>query len=181
MIATTSNNMIFQWATPRNLSAGSIQLLKELSRDVRWGICRYAGPESVVKPGDEVLLSARPVSAFFELDGEVMGNASDKSCLAYKRDGKLHATGKTILYSWLEEPEEKTESGIVLVRKVTTREMEPRWAKVHACGPETGVQEGDEILIMFKADAYKIEGVLDGVTLHNAGAEEVILYRRVAA
>lgn len=178
MVNCTTNNVLFRWKSTRNLSVGAIELIKELSRDIRWGECLVAGPTSEVKKGDDVLLSARPVSAFFELDGEIVGNTSDNSCLAYKRDGKLYATGKTILYSWIEEPEEITDSGIVLVRKTTSKEQETRWALVHAAGPETGVQPSDHILIMYKADAYKMEGILEGVTLHNAGYEEVICYKR---
>ena len=169
--------VLYRWLKPKALTAGSILLTKELSKDTRWAECLVAGPDSVVKAGDEILLSARPVSYTFEIDGEIMHNTSDKSCLAYKHEGILNATGKTILYTWLEEPQEEVSAGgIVLVRKEKTKELEPRWAKVVACGPETGVQKGDEVLLAWKSDNYVLE--IDGLKLHNAGAEEIIAFRR---
>jgi co-chaperonin GroES (HSP10) len=167
--------VLYTWTHPSKLKYGSIELTQELSREVRWATCHYAGPDSVVQPGDEILLSARPVSYTFQLNGVTMHNTSDKSCLAYRNSGELRATGETLLYTWLEEPEEVTTSGIVLVRRTVSREEEPRWAKVVAAGPEAKVQPGDEVLLAWKADNYKIE--IDGMKLMNAGAREIIVVR----
>ena len=173
--------VIYVWLEDEKLEHNGIALSRQLSKDVRWARCMYAGPTSVVKPTHHILLSARPASYAFEINGVTMYNTSDKSCLAYRHHdkvqgfGPIKATGKTILYTWVEEPEEVTESGIVLVRKDSTKEMEPRWANVVAAGPETGVKEGQQVLLAFKSDNYKLD--IDGQLLMNAGCEEIIAIR----
>ena len=172
----TTTTVLYEYIDEPVLKEGSIILTQALSRDTRWVRCVASGPESVIKPGDLLLLSHRAVSFKFEHNEKTIMNTSDASCLAYKHNNKLHATGKTFLYSWLEEREEKTNSGIVLVRKESTKEMEPRKAFVHAAGKDTGVQAGDIVLLAYKHDAYKIE--IDGIELHNGGFEEIICYWR---
>lgn len=174
----TLTNVIFkQPEEPKEIKHGNLFLSTFLKKDTMWVECLHVGPDSILKPGDELLLSRRVVTFKFEHEGVQMGNTSDKSTMAYKRDGKLGATAGTIIYTWLEgeiTKEETTESGLVVVQKLTTKEFEPRWAKVVACGPESGVHEGASVLLAFKSDAYTFD--IDGVTCHNAGKEEVIAY-----
>jgi len=175
-IKTTSTTVLFQWPEDEpKPKAGSIELVDFLSKDIGWAKAVVTGPESVIEPGDDILLSRRVVSYDFEIDGKPLGNTSDNSCLAYKHNGELHATGKTFLYSWLEEKEEVSPSGIILIRKNSTKELEPRWAICHAAGNQTGISKGDHVLIAFKSDAYTLK--IDGIEMHNAGVEEIIAFR----
>ena len=174
-IKTTTTSVIFSWPEDEpKPKAGSIELVDFLSKDVGWAKAVVTGPDSVIKPGDDILLSRRVVSFDFEIDGKPLGNTSDNSCLAYKHNGELHATGKTLLYSWIEEKEEVSPSGIILIKKDSTKELEPRKALVHAAGELTGVKKGDIVLLAFKSDAYKIN--IDGIEMMNAGCEEIICY-----
>ena len=173
-----TTNVLYRYIdnTEDYLKAGSIHLTSALTRDTRWVEAVICGTDSVITPGDKLLLSFRAVSLQFEHPEtkELLMNTADASCLAYKHNGQLKATGKTMLYEWLEEQEETTASGIVLMKKTVTKEFEPRWAKVHAAGADTGVQAGDMVLLAWKHDAYKIE--IDGVELHNGGVEEIITF-----
>jgi co-chaperonin GroES (HSP10) len=176
---TTSDNVLFRWTKPKNLSASGIQLLKELSRETRWAEAVVCGPDSRLKPGDQMLLSARPTCYTFEIDGEILMNSSDAATLCYKNHGFLHATKGTVIYEWIELPEEVTESGIVLVKAENNRIQEVRWAKVHAAGPDSGVQRNDEVLIAYDRDAYQLKNIIEGKTLHNCGKEHIIAFRHV--
>lgn len=176
MLQTTKTNVIYK-KRHKELKHGHIQLIQNLSKDTMWADVVTAGPDSILKSGDEILLSARPVSYEFEFDGELMYNTSDASTMSYKRNGVLGATCGTILYEWIEEPEKVTESGIVIIEKVANQELQPRWAFVHAAGPDSGVMKGDNVLLAFKSDAYTIH--IDGIELHNAGKEEVIAFTRL--
>ncbi len=171
-----TTTVLYQW--PKNEpkpQAGSIELIKFLSKDTGWATAVVTGPDSVIEPGDPILLSRRVVSADFEINGETMHNTSDNSCLAYRRGTELRATGKTMLYSWIEdEQEEVTESGIVLLKANKTKEFEPKWALVHAAGEQTGVKAGDHVLLMYKLDNYHID--IDGIQMRNAGVEEIITF-----
>ncbi len=172
----TATNILFKWPKqPHEKKHGEIYLTKDLSRDTGWAKCVQSGPDSLPKPGDELLLSKRVTTYTFTIDGEKMHNTSDASVLGYKHNGELLATCGTILYEWLEAPEEVTESGIVVIRNQTEKEIAIiRKAKVHAAGPESGVKAGDTILLAYNKDAYAIE--YNGVTLHNATKEAVICY-----
>lgn len=172
----TETNVLFQWKQHRNLAAGSIALLKELSRDTRWAEAKVVGPQSILKVGDELLLSARPTAYVFEHHGETYMNTSDAATLCYKRKGKLGATKGTIIYEWVEQPEEKTESGIILIKNENNRLKEVREATVVAAGPEAGVKAGDTIILAYDKDAYKMENIIPGRILHNCGKEAVIAY-----
>jgi co-chaperonin GroES (HSP10) len=175
MIKTTTSTVLYTKRHVQELKAGNIILTQHLSMDTQWCDVVVTGPESILQSGDEILLSRRPVSYEFVEEGIKMYNTSDASTMAFKRDGKLGATAGTILYEWLEEKEEKTESGIILVQKAATKELEPRWALVVACGPDSGVLEGNHVLLAFKSDAYNLD--IDGRKLHNAGASEVIAFK----
>lgn len=172
----TTTSVIFKWAEEQKLKSGGVILSHQLSRDTRWGTAIVSGPDSTIRLGDSLLMSARPVVYNFNIDGENLMNTSDASIMAYKRNGTLHATCGTIIYEWLEQAETVTESGIVIIETLSNQEMTPRWAKVVACGPDSGVKTNDEVLLAFKSDAYTIS--IDGYgELHNAGASEVIAYR----
>lgn len=173
---TTSTNIIFKWPREeQNLKEGSIELLRFLSRDTGWAECVEPGPDSVVSKGDKLLLSRRVTTYKLNIDGEEMGNTSDASVLGYEHKGELKATCGTVLYEWLENVEEVTESGIIIVEKETTKEMGTiRKALVHAAGPDSGVKAGDTILLAYNKDAYSIK--YNGVELHNAGKEAIIAY-----
>lgn len=159
------------------LRHGSLILTDYLSKDIQWGDVVATGPDSVINPGDQILLSRRVQSYDFEIEGKLMHNTSDASCLAYRKgqEKTLYATGKTFIYQFMAKPEEVTASGIVVVRKETTKERDPVWVKVIAAGKETGIQAGDEALIAYKSDAYTF-AIDDLKELHNAGIEECILY-----
>ena len=161
------------------LKSGTIVLTDYLSKDVQWCDVECTGPDSVMAPGDEILLSRRPASYTFEIEGKKMHNTSDASCLAYRKNGSdtLYATGKTFIYAFIDKPEEVTASGIVLMRKEANKERDPIWVKVIAAGKDTGVQSGDEVLIAYKHDAYTFK--IDKQELHNGGVEEIICFHRV--
>lgn len=176
-LRTIENNVIYKRRAAAELKHGSIELAQPLSRDTQWCDVVAVGETSALQPGDEIMLSKRPVSCTFQHDGETLHNTSDGSCLAYKRHGgDISCTEGTILYEVIQPPEEQTASGIVLVRRTINKELEPIRVLVVAAGPKAGVQPGDEMLIAFKADCYKIE--YDGRILHNAGKEEIIAYFR---
>lgn len=181
-LKATNTNVLFKWRDAAVLKVGSIELNRQLQMETRWATALVVGDQSIISVGDDLLLSARPTAYQFEYEGETMYNTSDASTLAFKHEGKLHATCQTILYEWLhdEDEEETTESGIIIKRKKETKEFEPMWAVVHAAGPDAGVLPGDHILLAYNKDAYTIE--IDGVKLHNAGAKEsLICYRRPSA
>lgn len=170
----TLTNCLFRWKEEKKLRGSLIHLTREPFRHTRWAEALVTGPHSMLRPGDELLLSARPTTYFLNIDGETLMNTSDAATLAYRRDGVLGATCSTLLYEFIEPEEEKTDSGIVLVRRESTKELETRRARVWAAGPETGVKVGDEILIAYNKDSYAIENVIEGRKLHNAGKEAVI-------
>lgn len=174
----TSTTVIFKTPeAPTERKSGSIYLTRDLNRDTHWVECLVTGPESILQPGDELLVSKRITSYKFEVDGVRMENTSDASILGYKRDGKLGATAGTILYEWIEPVEETTDSGIIIVRSDTNKEIEvTRKAYVHAAGPKAGVKAGDTILLAYNKDAYKMENIIEGKILHNCGTESVICF-----
>lgn len=178
-LQVTLTNVIYQWRDPAVMKVGQIELSNQLEMETRWAVVLKAGNDSILKPGDHILLSARPVSYTWEYEGETMHNTSDASTLLFERDGKLGATAQTIIYEWLheEDAEETTASGIIIKRKKETKELEPTWAVVHAAGPDSGVQAGDHILVAYNKNAYTIEW--NGRKLHNCGAKEsLICFRR---
>ena len=182
-IKCTEDNVIFKWPEKQEeLTEGSIYLTKHLSKDVGWAECVSSGPDCLVQPGDSLLLSRRVTTMNLPINGETLNNTSDKSVMAFKSkgDNTLKCTHKTFLYERITEPEERTESGIYLIKKEVTKEFSPIWVKVVAAGPETGVQAGDEVMIAYKGDMYTIKVEVDGElkTLHNAGSEEIICFRR---
>lgn len=174
----TSSNVIFR--TPQEIverKNGSIYLTKDLNRDTHWVDCLVTGPESVLKPGDKLLVSKRVTSYKFVVDGTKMENTSDSAVLCYKRNGKLNATCGTVIFEWLEPIEETTASGIVIVRSEANKEVEvTRRAYVHAAGPKAGVSKGDTILLAYNKDCYKMENIIEGKVLHNCGTESIICY-----
>ena len=173
-LQATTTNVIYEWAEPEKLNKNGIQLSKQLTQETRWAKVHTAGKESMLQVGDDILLSARPVSYHFEFDNKELHNTADASVMAFKREGKLGATCGTIIYEWITEKEKVSEGGIILIQKDANKELEPRWALVVACGPTSGVSVGDNVLLAFKSDAYTIK--IDGRTLHNAGKEEVIAF-----
>jgi co-chaperonin GroES (HSP10) len=175
MIKCTTTNVIFEWPPEGEKKHGSIYLTQDLSKETGWAKCVAAGPDSVLTAGDELLLSKRVTTMDLNIDGKKLNNTSDASVIAYKHNDELNCTAGTILYEHITKPEEVTESGIILAKKTVTKEFEPVWCKVIACGPKSGVNKGDEILIAYKSDCYTLK--IDGKELHNAGAEEVIAYR----
>ena len=178
-IQTTTTTVIYSTRDDSHaLRHGSIVLTDYLSKDVQWCDVEVTGPDSVINKGDEILMSRRPASYTFDIEGLKMHNTSDASCLAYRKKGsdRIYATGKTFIYSFIDKPEEVTASGIVLMRKEANKERDPIWVKVVAAGKDTGVQTGDEVLIAYKSDAYTFK--IDKQELHNGGVEEIILFRR---
>lgn len=174
----TSTTVIFKTpSTPTERKSGSIYLTRDLNRDTHWVECLVTGPDSILQPGDELLVSKRITSSKFEVDGVRMENTSDASILGFKRNGVLGATAGTILYEWIEPIEETTDSGIIIVRNDTNKEVEvTRKALVHAAGPKSGLKPGDIILLNYNRDAYKMENIIEGKILHNCGVESVICY-----
>jgi co-chaperonin GroES (HSP10) len=170
----TTTSVIFKWAEEQKLKSGGVILSHQLSRDTRWGTAIVSGPDSTIRPGDSLLMSARPVVYNFNIDGENLMNTSDASVLAIKRGNNLLTNKNTFLYSWLEDKEEVSPGGIVLMKKDSTKENEPRKCLVHAAGSETGLHKGDIALLAYKVSAYKI--VIDGIEMHNGGFEEVICF-----
>ena len=171
-LQTTTTTVIYKWDEEQKLESNGIVLSQALSKDTRWAKAVVCGPDSIIEPGDKLLMSARPTVSYFEVNGENLMNTSDASIMSYKRDGKLGCTKGTFLYSYIETPEEITESGIIVVKKTTTKEFEPIKVLVEAAGPDSGVQAGDVVLLLYKNDCYKLN--IDGKELQNAGAEEVI-------
>lgn len=175
---TTSTTVIFR--TPNDTAekkSGSIYLTRDLNRDTHWVDCLVTGPESILKPNDKLLVSKRVTSYKFEVDGVRMENTSDASVLGFKRNGVLGATAGTVLYEWLEPVEETTDSGIIIVRSDTNKEIEvTRKAYVHAAGPKAGVKAGDTILLAYNKDTYKMENIIEGKVLHNCGTESIICF-----
>lgn len=181
--STTSTNVLFRWKQEKKLRAGNIILSREPFRSTRWAEAVVTGPQSLLRPGDELLLSARPATTNIHVNGETLMLTSDAATLAFWRttsdDTKaLGATKGTVIFEWLEPEEEVTESGIVLVKKAENKELEARRAKVWAAGPESGVQAGDTILTLYNKDAYAIETIVEGKKLQNCGAESVICFWR---
>jgi co-chaperonin GroES (HSP10) len=175
-VACTQDNVLCRWLKPKKTKVGALELVRELHRDTRWAEALVVGPDSILKPGDELLLSARPTSFVFDIDGETMHNVSDSATLCYRRDGKLSCTKGTIIFEWVEEPEEKTESGIFIVKAEKNKLKDVREASVHAAGPDSGVKAGDTILLGYDKDMYTIENIIEGKKLHNCGKEHVICY-----
>jgi co-chaperonin GroES (HSP10) len=178
MIKCTNTNVLWQWEKGVELKVGSIILNNALKRSTRWAICKVVGNESILQPGDRLLLSARPTSFTLEIGDEIMQNGSDAATIAYERDGELYATAGTIIYEIVKgiDEEEKTESGIIVHRSVNNRLNEVRECLVHAAGPKAEVKKGDTILIGFDKDNYTFEW--KGKKLHNCGSEAVICYYR---
>ena len=177
MLKALTTNVIFEWPKETEKKAGELYLTRDLNRDTMWVECFQVGPESILHKGDQLLLSKRVVSYQFEIQSKKLGNTSDASVLAYRRDGVLGATYQTVLYEWMEPVEETTESGIVLVRSETNKEIDlTRKAYVHAAGSKSGVKKGDTILLAYNKDAYKMENIIDGKILHNCGMEAIIGY-----
>jgi len=174
----TSTTVIFRTPPePTERKSGSLYLTRDLNKDTHWVDCLVTGPDSILQPGDHLLVSKRITSSKFEVDGVKMENTSDASVLGYKRHGKLGATAGTILYEWLEPIEETTASGIIIVRNDSNKEVEvTRKAYVHAAGPKSGLKKGDIILLNYNKDAYKMENIIEGKILHNCGVESVICY-----
>jgi len=173
----TTTNVIFKWPEAKERKVGIIHLLNDLSKEVGWADCIETGPESILKPGDKLLISKRITTMDLMIDNVTYNNTSDLSVIGYKRKDVLSCTGGTFLYEYITNPGETvTESGIIVIKKTSTKEFEPIWVKVVACGPTSGVQPGDEILIAYKSDCYSIP-YFDGKELHNAGKEEIICYR----
>ena len=177
-LSATTTTVLFKWCEPPKKQVGSILLSDQLKMETRWATACVCGPDSIITPGDKILMSARPVTYKFNINGEDMENTADKSILAFKHLGELRATAGTILYEWLEPEEETTASGIILVQKAATKELEPRWGRVIASGPTSGVRPGDHILLAWKSDAYTIE--IDGRELHNAGMEEISCFKSLS-
>lgn len=172
----TTTNVIFKWPQQEEKRAGSIHLLNDLSKDVGWATCIEAGPDSVLRHGDKLMVSKRITTMDLMIDDVTYNNTSDLSVIGYERAGILSCTGGTILVEYLTNPGETiTPSGIVVIKKTSTKEFEPIWCKVIACGPKSGVNVGCEILIAYKHDCYSIP--YNGKELHNVGSEEVIAYR----
>lgn len=176
MLQATQTNVIYKKLDTAKPMHGNLILSSHLDKDTMWCEVVVAGADSVLKPGDPILLSRRPASYTFEHEGMTLHNTSDASCLAYRQDGELRCTGKTFLYERITEPEQVTESGIILSKSTATKEREPIWVKVVAAGPLTGVQKDDLVLIAWKGDNYKIN--IDGRDLYNAGFEEPICFKR---
>ena len=176
MLQATNTNVIAKWAEEKKLRSGTLILSREPYRHTRWAEAVTVGQLSMLRPGDELLLSARPTAYYFSYEGDLLMNTSDAATLAYRRDGVLGATCGTVIYEWLEPVEETTASGIVVVRKESTKEMETRWALVHAAGPDSGVKAGDHILLAYDKDCYSIENIIDGKKLHNAGKEAIVCF-----
>jgi len=158
---------------------GALILSDYLTKDTCWTKVYQVGPQSQLKPNDEVLISRRITTMDIEINGEQLNNTSDKSVLAYKRNNELKCTEGTFLYEIVNNIEEITDLGIIVIKKTTTKEFEPIWVKVYAAGPKSGLKAGDEALIAYKADAYDIKMNINGEekTLHNGGSEEIIAYR----
>ena len=175
MIKATGTNVIFQWPPEGEKKYGSIVLTQDLSKETGWAKCIVAGADSVLKRGDDLLLSKRITTMDLDINGIKMNNTSDASVIAFKRDDVIGCTEGTFLYELITPPEEVTASGIVLMKKTVTKEFEPVWVKVFAAGPKSGVKPGNMCLIAFKSDCYSIK--IDGKTLHNAGKEEIICYK----
>ena len=172
-----TTNVIFKQPEETEKKSGQLYLTRDLNRDTMWVKCYVTGKDSVLKTNDDLLLSKRVTSYKFEDNGMKLGNTSDNSVLAYKRDGLLGATCVTVLYEWIEPVEEITESGIVIIRNESNKEVEvTRKALVHAAGPDSGVQVGDIILLAYDKDAYKMENIIEGKVLHNCGKEAIICY-----
>lgn len=172
----TTTNVIFKWPPQGDKRSGVIHLLKDLSKEIGWADCVTTGPQSILKQGDKLLLSKRITTMDLVIDNETYNNTSDLSVIGYERNGVLSCTSGTILYEYITNPTETvTDSGIIVVKKTSTKEFEPIWVKVVACGPDSGVVVGCEMLIAYKSDCYSIP--YNGKELHNAGKEEVICYR----
>ena len=170
----TSSNILFQWHQPKKNKHGDIVLVQEPKRDIRWAKCIVSGPQSKIKPGDDMLLSARVTCYEFKVGDQEYRNTSDDSTLAYKHNGKLYATTDHLLLEWLDSFEEVTDSGIVVVRKEISKETIVKRARVIAAGNDTGVEPGAIIYAAYNKDAYEIE--IDGKIYRNADANAVICY-----
>ena len=168
----TTTNILYKWAEDKKTKIGEIELVKEPKRDVRWAKCLVSGPDSVIKPGDDMLLSARVVSYVFSHKGEEYMNTSDDSTLCYKHNGKLEATTDHLILEWLESFEEVSEGGIVIIRKEINKETIVRRAKVIAAGPRCNVKENDIIFAAYNKDAYEL--LIDGKIYRNADDNAVI-------
>ena len=178
-------NVLYYWPQQYELKAGSFQLLQFLSRDTGWAKVLKTGPDSVLKQGDDILVSKRIDSLDIKHKGITMHNTSDRSILGFKRHGKLHATYQTFLYELLTLPEQKTESGIILATSTETQEQEPVWGLVHACGEETELKPGDRVLLAYNPSSYvldvevdQLDGTKKKLELRNAGKVEIIMYER---
>ena len=167
------DNVIYK-KKPQPPQSDTIILTQRLQMSTEWAEVVKTGPESVLTSGDEILISCRPASFTFEIDGEIYHNIEDKAVLGYKRNGELNCTCGTILYSWVNDVKEEFSAGGILLRakpKETTA-----WAKVHAAGPKSGLLKDDLILIKYEDSTYPLE--IDGVKMANIGMESVICYKR---
>ena len=160
---------------PQPAQSDTIILTKRLSLSTEWAEAVLTGPDSIISAGDDILISSRPASFTFDIDGETLHNLEDKSVIAFKHNNELRCTRGTMLLEKPEEQEEKYSTGGILLSGVKPKDTTV-WLKVAAAGPLAGVSVGDWVLIKEESTAYSLE--IDGKFYRNAGCEEIVVYKK---
>jgi len=174
MISCTTTNYLYTKNAPVKQSE-VIDLIRPLSMTTEWVTVHTVGPDSILHTGDQALISARPVSYTFTINGVTMHNLDDKATIAFKDNGVLRCTRGTFLSSWVDDQDEEVSAGGIILTTKAKNAVE--WAVVHAVGPDCGFNVGDLVLLKYDGTAYPLE--IDGVKMGNHGSEEVIAVRAV--
>jgi co-chaperonin GroES (HSP10) len=175
-LSATLDNVIYK-KLPQPPQSDTIVLTNRLQMSTEWAVVKTVGPDSILQPDDEILISSRPSSFTFEVEDEILHNIEDKSCIAYKRNGKLQCTvGHILCFEPPKEEEKFSTGGILLATSVKPKIDETIWLTVAAAGPKSGVREGDSILVKNELEKYPL--TIDGINYRNIGMEQVVCYRR---
>ncbi len=171
LLCTSTSVLFTRPVDPPEIMHNGIVLPKRLTRDVDWVTCVAAGPDSVLAPGDQLLVSHRVTSFKFKHEDVEYYNTSDKSVIAYMRPAQnnaLYCTGTHVVAEWL--PDEHPGS---IIHRPQLEEV--GWARVHAAGPDSGVVPGVLILIGKTFDEY--EFIHHGKKLKSVPGEAIICWR----
>lgn len=171
----TTTNILYT-KRPTVKQSDIIHLVKPLTMSTEFADVVQVGPDSELQPGDEILISSRPASFVFEVDGKELRNLDDKGVITYRRNGTLYCTGTHVLAFAPEKAQEKFTPGGILLTVSKPKLEDTLWVKVAAAGPKSGVQVNDEILVKADTNAYSLE--IDGIRYRNIGSEEIICYKR---
>ncbi len=150
----------------------TILLQNRLKMSTEWAEVVASGPDSILREGDEILISSRPASFKVDCENETVYNLDDRAVICFKRDNVIKTTKGTILLEVVEKEEKFSAGGILLSTVKPVDELV--WMTVFAAGPQSGVEAGDKVLVKEATNAYRIE--IENKIYRNAGHEEIVCY-----